>query len=342
MVNFSDLKKPFIIAEMSGNHNQSLEKAIKIVEEAAKAGVDALKLQTYTPDTMTLDVKENEFFISDKSSLWQGTSLYELYQKAYTPWEWHEPIFKRCRELGLVYFSTPFDSTAVDFLETLQVPFYKIASFENTDLPLIHKVAATGKPIIMSTGMATLGELEEAVSIIKKNNNELILLKCTSSYPANHSHANLRTLASLKEIFNCTVGISDHTQGIGTAIASVALGGKVIEKHFVLSRAEGGVDSAFSLEPEEMKNLVIEANRAFSSLGEIHFGATEGEKSSLIYRRSLYIVKDVKAGELLTANNVKSLRPSKGLPPKFYESVVGKKAKCALKKGMALSWEMVD
>ena len=248
---------------MSGNHNQSIDRALAIVDAAAKAGVDAVKIQTYTADTMTLDINEREFFIADKNSLWKGESLYNLYQKAYTPWEWHEAIFKRCEEWGIIGFSTPFDFTAVDFLEELHVPCYKIASFENVDLPLIRKVAKTGKPIIASTGMTTVAEIDDLVTTARNNGcNDLTLLKCTSSYPATPEGTNLMTTPHMKELFHCRAGLSDHTLGIGAAVASIALGGTVIEKHFTLSRAEGGVDSAFSLEPDEMALLVRECNTA--------------------------------------------------------------------------------
>ena len=264
---------PFIIAEMSGNHNHSLERALAIVEAAAHAGVQALKLQTYTAETMTLDMDEGEFFIDDPNNLWQGNSLYKLYQQAYTPWEWHQPIFERCRELGIIGFSTPFDSTAVDYLESLNVPCYKIAAFENTDLPLLKKVAATGRPVFVSTGMITVAELDETVRTLRENGcPAIVLLKCASTYPATPQNSNLRTLPHLRELFGCQVGISDHTLGLGTALAAVALGATVIEKHFTLSRAEGGVDAAFSMEPEEMRLLVKESERAWQSLGEICYG----------------------------------------------------------------------
>jgi len=342
-ISFKQLNKPFIIAEISGNHNQSLENALQIVEACKEAGVDAVKLQTYTADTLTLDLAENEFFIADKNSLWQGNSLYELYKKAYTPWEWHSTIFHRCHELGLLAFSTPFDFTAVDFLESLNVPCYKIASFENVDLPLIAKVAQTGKPMIISTGLANVSEIFEAVTTARENGcNDLTLLKCTSAYPANHCLANLKTLPHMKEMFNGTVGISDHTPGIGTAVASIALGGMVIEKHVTLSRAEEGVDAAFSLEPHELKLLVQEANHAYQSLGEVCYGPTVGETNSLVFRRSLYITEDVAQGERLTDKNVRSIRPSLGLPPKFYQTVLNRKAKKPLKKGTALQWDLVE
>lgn len=334
--------RPFVIAEMSGNHNQSLERALEIVEAAAGAGVHALKIQTYTADTMTLDLEEGEFFISDPKNLWQGKSLYKLYQEAYTPWEWHKPIFDRCRELGMIGFSTPFDETAVDFLESLDVSCYKIASFENTDIPLIRKVAATGKPMIISTGMATVAELDETVHAARDAGcKDLVLLKCTSTYPSSPEHTNIRTIPHLRELFGCEVGLSDHTMGIGAAVASVALGASVIEKHFTLRRADGGVDSSFSLEPEEMHALVIESERAWLALGQVSYGPAEPEKGSMAYRRSLYVVCDIQAGEVFTRENVRSIRPGHGLPPKYFEAVLGKPAKLNLAKGTALNWDMV-
>ena len=333
---------PFIIAEMSGNHNHSLERALAIVEAAAEAGAHALKLQTYTAETMTLDMDEGEFFIDDPNNLWQGTSLYKLYQQAYTPWEWHQPIFDRCRELGLIGFSTPFDATAVDFLESLRVPCYKIAAFENTDLPLVKKVAATKKPVLVSTGMATVAELDETVRTLRENGcPEIVLLKCTSTYPASPQNSNLRTLPHLRELFDCEVGISDHTLGFGTALASVALGATVIEKHFTLSRTEGGVDAAFSMGSEEMRVLVKESRRAWQSLGEIYYGPTGAEKASLKHRRSVYITRDLAAGALLTPENVRVIRPGLGLAPKYYETVLGKRVNRDLKRGTPLSWEMI-
>lgn len=337
------LNKPFIIAEMSGNHNQSLDRALTIVDAAAKAGVDAVKIQTYTADTMTLDINEREFFIADKNSLWKGESLYSLYKKAYTPWEWHEAIFNRCKEWGIIGFSTPFDFTAVDFLEELQVPCYKIASFENVDLPLIKKVAKTGKPIIASTGMTTVAEIDDLVATARNNGCEdLTLLKCTSSYPATPEGTNLMTIPHMKELFHCRVGLSDHTLGIGAAVASIALGGTVIEKHFTLSRAEGGVDSAFSLEPDEMALLVRECNTAWQALGHISYEVAEQEKKSLQFRRSLYIVEDLKKGDILTEKNVRSIRPGLGLSPKYYDVVLGKRVKCDVKRGTGLSWDVIE
>jgi N-acetylneuraminate synthase len=309
---------PFIVAEMSGNHNQSLDRALEIVEAAAKTGAHALKLQTYTADTLTLDVKEGEFYIDDPNNLWYGNSLHDLYQKAYTPWEWHEPIFKRCQELGLIGFSTPFDETAVDFLESLNVPCYKIASFENSDIPLIRKVAKTGKPIIISTGMATLAELDETVRTVKQEGCEdLILLKCTSTYPATPDNTNLSTISHMRDLFKVQVGLSDHTMGVGVAVASVAFGATVFEKHFTLSRADGGVDSTFSMEPHEMEQLVVESERAWQSLGQIQYGPTNAEKNSMIFRRSLYVAEGMKAGEVFTPQNLRSVRPGLGLAPKY-------------------------
>ncbi len=333
---------PFIIAEMSGNHNQSLDRALAIVEAAAKAGAHAVKLQTYTADTMTLDIAEREFFINDPDSLWKGKSLYDLYKEAYTPWEWHKPIFDRCRELGLIYLSTPFDETAVDFLEELNVPCYKIASFENTDLPLIRKVAATGKPMIISTGMATIAELDETVRTLREAGcRDLILLKCTSSYPTTPENTNILTIPHMAKLFDCQVGLSDHTMGIGAAVASVALGATVIEKHFTLSRADGGVDSAFSMEPDEVRALVAETKRAWQALGKIHYGPTENEKKSLIFRRSLYIVQDMKKGDKFTKENIRAIRPGLGLPPKYYDILLGKRVNRDAKRGTAVSWELV-
>ncbi|HBQ25196.1 MAG TPA: pseudaminic acid synthase [Syntrophomonas sp.] len=333
---------PFIVAEMSGNHNQSLERALQIVLAAARAGAHGIKLQTYTADTMTLDVNKDDFFIEDADSLWQGRSLHDLYQEAYTPWEWHEPIFKRCRELGLMAFSTPFDETAVDFLERLDAPCYKIASFENTDLPLIRKVAATGKPMIISTGMASVAEIDETVRVAREAGCEdLILLKCTSSYPASPEESNLLTIPHMQKLFNCPVGLSDHTMGIGAAVASVALGACLIEKHFTLSRADGGVDAAFSMEPGEMRQLVIETERAWQALGKINYGPGEQESKSLKFRRSLYIAKDMLAGEVLTPENLRIVRPGYGLEPKYYDVLLGKKVNQAVKKGTPLSWDLI-
>jgi pseudaminic acid synthase len=334
---------PFVIAEMSGNHNQSLERALEIVEAAAKTGAHALKIQTYTADTMTLDLDEGEFFISDANSLWKGSSLFKLYQKAYTPWEWHKPVLKRCRELGIIGFSTPFDATSVDFLETLDVPCYKIASFENTDIPLIRKVAATGKPLIISTGMATVAEMDETVRAAREAGcKDLILLKCTSTYPATPENTNILSIPHMRELFKCEIGLSDHTMGIGVSVASVALGATAIEKHFTLSRADGGVDSSFSMEPAEMTSLVVESERAWQALGKVSYGPTEKEMSSLVFRRSLYIVEDIKAGDVLTDKNLRAIRPGYGLPPKYLTSLIGRKLAKNANKGTAMSWDLLN
>lgn len=331
--------KTFIIAEMSGNHNQSLERALEIVEAAAKSGAHALKIQTYTADTMTLNIDNPDFVISDEGNLWKGNSLYKLYQQAYTPWEWHKPIFDRASELGMIPFSTPFDETAVEFLEELDVQLYKIASFENTDLPLIKKVASTGKPMIVSTGMATVAELDELVRTAREAGcKDLILLKCTSTYPATPENTNISTIPHMRELFNVQVGLSDHTMGTGVAVASVALGATVIEKHFTLSREDGGVDSAFSMEPEEMRSLVIETERAWQALGKITYGPTEKEKASLKFRRSIYVSKDIKAGERFTKDNIKIVRPGYGLSPKYYEEVLGRVSTKDLERGTPLSF----
>ena len=334
--------RPFIIAEMSGNHNQSLDRALAIVEAAAKTGAQAIKLQTYTADTITLDVHENEFKIQDEKSLWNGKSLHKLYAEAYTPWEWHAPIMKRAKELGVVCFSSPFDETAVDFLEDLNVPCYKIASFENTDLPLIKRVASTGKPLIISTGMATVSELDETVQTARAAGcGELILLKCTSTYPATAENTNILTIPHLRQLFDCEVGLSDHTMGIGVSVASVALGATVIEKHFTLNRADGGVDSSFSMEPHEFSQLVAESERAWQALGRISYGPTVKEKKSLLYRRSLYAAKDIRAGELLTNENMRAIRPGLGLPTKYMEVLLGKAIKCDINRGTPISWDII-
>ncbi len=335
-------RTPFVIAEMSGNHNQSLERALAIVDAVAKTGAHALKMQTYTPDTMTLDLDEREFHISDPDSLWAGTSLYKLYGEAYTPWEWHKPIFDRARELGIIPFSTPFDDTAVDFLESLDAQCYKIASFENTDLPLIRRVASTGKPLIISTGMATVAELDETVRAAREAGcTDLILLKCTSTYPATAGNTNILTIPHLRELFGCEVGLSDHTMGVGVSVASVALGATVIEKHFTLSRADGGVDSTFSMEPAEMAQLVVETERAWQALGQVSYGATEKEKNSLLFRRSIYIAQDMQADEVFTPENLRCIRPGLGLPPKYFDLLLGRRVNRDVKKGTPMSWNLI-
>lgn len=333
---------PLIIAELSGNHNGSLDRAFEIVDAAAAAGAHAIKLQTYTADTMTLDVKSGEFSIDDEQSLWDGSNLYDLYKTASTPWEWHAPIMERAKASGLLCFSSPFDETAVDFLEELDVPAYKIASFEIVHLPLIRKVAATRKPMIISTGMATVGEIEEAVATARDAGCEnLILLKCTSTYPATPENSNVLTIPHLRDMFNCEVGLSDHTMGVGCSVAAVAHGATVVEKHFTLNRADGGVDSAFSLEPDELRSLVVETERAWQSLGVVSYGPRDAEKNSLAFRRSLYIAEDMQAGDELTKENLRIIRPGHGLAPKYYDVLLGKKLSHAAKRGTPLSWDLV-
>jgi pseudaminic acid synthase len=334
---------PFVIAELSANHGQSLEKALRLVDAAARAGVQALKLQTYTADTMTLDLREGDFFIDDPASLWCGYSLYELYAKAYTPWEWHKPIFDRARQHGMVAFSTPFDETAVDFLEQLDVPAYKIASFENGDIPLIRKVSRTGKPVIMSTGTATLEELTEGVAAAREAGcRDLILLKCTSSYPARPEDAHLRTLMDLEQRFDCIVGISDHTLQTATSVAAVSLGGCVVEKHFVLDRAENDIDAAFSLEPDEMARMVEDVRTAWASLGRVSYDLSQREALSRRHRRSLYVCQDIRAGERFTTVNVRAIRPGAGLSPGQLPAVIGAVCTRDVRKGEPLSLDMVS
>jgi N-acetylneuraminate synthase len=333
---------PFVIAEMSGNHNQSLDRALMIVEAAARTGAHALKLQTYTPETMTIDRADGEFRIDDPKSLWAGASLHELYGKAYTPWDWHAPIMRRANQLGMLCFSTPFDETAVDFLETLDVPCYKIASFENTDHKLIERVARTGKPIIISTGMATLAEMDETVRVAREAGcQKLVLLKCTSTYPATPENSNILTIAHMRDLFGCEIGLSDHTLGVGVAVAAVGLGATVIEKHFTLDRAEGGVDSAFSMEPAEFTSLVAETERAWQALGSIVYGPLEVEKPSLRFRRSIYIVEDLEEGAVLNPQNTRRIRPGLGLPPKYYDQLMGRKVRRAVKRGTPVTWDLI-
>lgn len=334
--------KPFIIAEMSGNHNQSLDRALAIVDVAAEAGVDALKLQTYTAETITLNVHRGEFRIDLGNPLWDGRSLYDLYKDAYTPWEWHKPIMDRAKERGLLCFSSPFDETAVDFLDDLGVPAFKIASFENNHLPLIRKAAATGKPVIISTGMASIAELDEAVTAAHEaGGRQLVLLKCTSTYPATPQNTNVLTIPHLRQLFGCETGLSDHTMGVGTAVAAVAHGAAVIEKHLTLRRADGGVDSTFSLEPSEMAALCTETERAWQSLGGIFYGPTEAEKPSLIYRRSIYVAQDMKAGEAFTPETLRIVRPGKGLHPRFFEQLMGRHVSRDAAVGDPVTWDMV-
>ncbi len=333
---------PFIVAEISANHNQSFERALKLIDAAKAAGAHAVKFQTYTPDTITIDIQEGEFFISDPNNLWKGKSLYQLYQEAYTPWEWHETLFKRCKEQNLIAFSTPFDATAVDLLESLGVPCYKIASLEITDLPLIKKAASTGKPLFISTGTATLEEIDEAVTEARSAGcRQLILLKCTSAYPAPANQMNLRTLPHLSDTFHSLVGLSDHTLGIGAAIASIPLGACLIEKHFTLARSDGGVDSAFSLEPAEFAELVCETKRAWEAIGSVHYGPTAAEKTLRSLRRSLYFVKDIKAGDKITEEHIRAIRPGNGLPPKEYSRLIGRYVNSDIKRGEATHWDQL-
>jgi len=333
---------PLIVAEMSGNHNQSFERALAIVEAAAKSGAHAIKLQTYTADTMTLPISEGEFFIRDAESLWKGSSLHELYERAHTPWEWHAQLMQRAAELGILCFSSPFDESAVDFLETLNVPAYKIASFEIVHLPLIRKVAATGKPMFVSTGMATFAEIDEAVRTARESGcTDLILLKCTSNYPASPEDINVLTIPELRQRFSCEVGLSDHTMGPGAAIAAVAHGATAIEKHFTLRRSDGGIDSAFSLEPEELRRLVTDTGQAWHSLGAVRFGPTDAERRFLQVRRSIYVAEDVRAGDVFTARNLRVIRPGNGLHPRHYEDALGRRASRDAKKGTPLDWSLL-
>jgi pseudaminic acid synthase len=342
-ISISPEHKPFVIAEMSGNHNQSINRAFELVDAAAEAGAHALKLQTYTPDTITFDGNSDEFYIKDQNSLWKDKNLYKLYQQAYTPWEWHKPIFDRAKSKGMLAFSSPFDTTAVDFLESLDVPCYKIASFENTDHILLKKVAQTGKPVIMSTGVASIADIQESVDVLKQNGcKELVLLKCTSTYPASPENTHLLTIPHMRDLYDCQIGLSDHTMGIGASVAAVALGACIIEKHFTLSRADGGVDAAFSLEPEELKNLVIESERAFLAMGKVNYALSDKEKHSLQFKRSLYVVKDMQVGESFTADNVRSIRPANGLHTRHFEEIINKKANQNIKAGTPLSWEFIS
>lgn len=339
----SKKEPPFIIAEMSGNHNKSLSRALEIVEAAAEAGVHAIKLQTYTANTMTLNIKGGAFEIEDSDSLWKGKNLFELYEEAYTPWEWHKDIFKKAKDLGLICFSSPFDETAVDFLEKLDVPAFKIASFENNHLPLIKHASQKGKPLIISTGMATISELDQAVKTARDNGcKEIILLKCTSTYPSKPINTNLKTIPHLEKLFNCQAGLSDHTFGIGAAVAAVSLGATVIEKHFTLSRSDGGVDSAFSLEPHEMKQLVKETRTAWEALGGIHYGPSLSESLSIKYKRSIYVSNNISKGEQFSSENLRIIRPGEGLEPSYWDIVIGRKSSRDLKKGTPLTFESID
>ncbi len=338
----SEDETPFIIAEMSGNHKGDLDTALAIVDSAAATGVDALKIQTYTADTMTLDVDREEFKISDQKSLWANRKLYDLYQEAHTPWEWHKAIFDRCKEKNIIGFSSPFDETAVDFLEELKVPLYKVASFELIDIPLLKKIASTKKPVIVSTGMASISEIYEGVKALKDNGcSDVIILKCTSGYPTPPEFCNINAIATLRDVFQCPVGLSDHTMGIGVSLAALALGACVVEKHFILSRKDGGVDSAFSMEPEEMAQLVKESKVVQKAMGKKTLGALSIENTSKSHRRSIFVSSDIQSGERFTTANIRRVRPGNGLEPKYYEQLLGMQSKTDLTKGTPLDWSHI-
>ncbi len=332
---------PYIIAEMSANHNGSLERALAIVDMAKASGADAIKLQTYKADTITIDHDGPEFLLNE--GLWAGRRLYELYQSAAMPWEWHAPLFKRAQEIGIAIFSSAFDATAVDLLQSLDAPAYKVASLETGDIALIQRIAAAGKPMIISTGASEISEIEEAVAAARAGGcKDLILLQCTSGYPTPASESNLRTIPDMAAKFDCLVGLSDHTYGTAVPVAAVALGACAIEKHVTLRRADGGVDSDFSLEPEELTRLVTDCRTAFEALGRVHYQVSPSERAIRPLRRSLYVVKDLAAGEAITEAHLRSIRPGKGLAPKHLKTVLGKKATKAVKRGQPLDWSMVE
>ncbi|MCT1429365.1 pseudaminic acid synthase [Brachybacterium muris] len=336
-------QKPYIIAEMSGNHDGSLDTALAIVDAAADAGADAVKLQTFTADSMTLDIDHPDFVINNPESLWYGRRIYDLYEEAHTPWEWHAPIFKRARERGIHCFSSPFSNDAVDFLVELGAPCLKIASLESVDLGLITYAASSGLPMIISTGLAEASEVQEAIDAARAGGCEdLIILKCTSSYPTDPAQSHLRTIPDMRERFGVDVGLSDHTLGIGVPLAAIAFGAVVVEKHVTLSRDGGGVDAAFSLEPSELATLVEESERAFRAIGSVHYGPTEGEQGAMLRRRSLYFVEDIREGDVVTDKHVRSIRPGKGLAPKHLDEVLGKRAARNVSLGTPVSWELLD
>lgn len=331
---------PYIIAELSANHNGKLETAFRIIEQAAKAGADAVKLQTYRPDTITMDSDGDDFKI--KGGLWDGRTLYELYQEAHMPWEWHKPLFDHARKLGITIFSSPFDNTAVDLLEDLDAPAYKIASFEAVDLPLIRYVASTGKPVIISTGMAEADEIREAIEAAREGGcQELAILRCVSGYPAPAEDYNLRTIPDMIDRFGLVTGLSDHTLDNTTAITSVALGASIIEKHFTLDRSGGGPDDSFSLEPEDLAALCRDSKTAWQALGSVNYQTKESEKGNVLFRRSLYAVCDIRSGEHFTTDNVKSIRPGYGLAPKHLDRVLESAADVDIKRGTPISWELI-
>lgn len=337
----SSTSRPYLIAELSANHNGSLNRALEIVTAAATHGADAIKLQTYTADTMTLDIDRPEFVIDDPSSPWHGRRLYDLYAEGHLPWEWHEPIRDRARELGIACFSTPFDESAVDFLEELDVPAYKIASFELVDIPLIERVGRTGKPIVMSTGMATLAEIDEAVQAVRRvGNDQIVLLKCTSTYPATPENTNISTIPHLAAATGCLVGLSDHTMGCGVSVGAVALGAVLVEKHFTISRNDGGVDSTFSMEPHELKELRVETERAWQAIGTIRYGPLDSEALSKSHRRSLYITRDLAAGERITEDAIQAIRPGHGLSPKFRSELLGMHVARDVERGTPVTWDV--
>ena len=337
---FSKRTGCMLVAELSANHNHDYNRAEQTIRAAAEAGADAIKLQTYTADTLTIPC-DNQYF-KIKGTLWDGKTLHDLYQEAYTPWEWHAPLQKVARECGIDFFSTPFDATAVDLLESLDVPCHKVASFELVDIALLKKIASTGKPVIMSTGMASLAEIDEAVNTLRANGTtDLVLLKCTSAYPAPPCEINLKTIPHLAETFHCQSGLSDHTMGSAVAVAAVALGAKVIEKHFTLSRAAGGPDSSFSMEPQEFAQMVRDIRAAERALGKVSYELTEKERTSLVFRRSLFVVEDIKAGEVFTEKNVRSIRPGYGMPPRHLSDIIGGRAAKDISRGTPLTWELI-
>ena len=338
----SDKSDTYIIAEMSANHLHNLDRAKRIIDVAKECGADAIKLQTYRPDTITIDCRGPEF-MATPGSPWENMNLFELYKEAYTPWEWHGELMDYAKKVGITCFSSPFDLTAIDLLEELNVPAYKIASFEINDIPLIKKAAMTGKPIIMSTGIADMSDIELALRTCKEaGNHKVILLKCVSEYPTPYEEINLRTLTNMSETFDCVVGVSDHSFGSAVAVAGVALGARVIEKHLTLSRKDGGPDGTFSMEPQEFKNMVTDIRNVEKALGKVTYELTEKQKKSKGRSRSLYVVSDIKKGEIFTPDNMRSIRPGYGLHTKYYKDIIGKRASCDIKKGTAMKWNYVE